>query len=190
LGSSNLLATHHIGQKMVTKLLSLVTLIFGTAACCAATTGIIKLNVGNEARLYTSSALSANDFVHFQYPDKAAATRCCLRRRSSAFQLIEADPAASDALAGNPVFTYELLKAPALTVKTPFFGAAVAGSKLTVKQINTETLKVRSRDASFVVNKCTGQEGMHVITKASADVVADLYFWFDFQVEKPTCPTQ
>jgi hypothetical protein len=190
LGSSNLLATHHIGQKMVTKLLSLVPLIFGTVACCAATTGIIKLNVGNEARLYTSSALSANDFVYFQYPDKAGATRCCLRRRSSAFQLIEADPAASDALAGNPVFTYELLKAPALTVKTPFFGAAVAGSKLTVKQINTETLKVRSRDASFVVNKCTSQEGMHAITKASADVVADLYLGFDYQVESPTCRNQ
>lgn len=175
---------------MVTKLLSLLPLIFGTAACCAATTGIIKLNVGNEARLYTSSALSANDFVHFQYPDKAGATRCCLRRRSSAFQLIEADPAASDALAGNPVFTYKMLKAPALAVKTPFFSAAVAGRKLTVKQISDETLIVRSHDESFVVNKCTSQEGMHAIRKAGADVVADLYFGFDFQVEKPTCPTQ
>jgi hypothetical protein len=172
---------------MVTKLLSLVSLIFGTAACCAATTGIINLNVGKEARLYTSSALSANDFVHFQYPDKAGATRCCLRRRSSALQLIEADPAASDALAGNPVFTYELLEAPALTVKTPFFGAAVAGSKLTVKQVNAETLKVRSRDASFVVSQCTSQEGMHAIRKVSAEVVADLYFGFDYQVESPTC---
>lgn len=187
MGPSNLPAIHRIGQTMVTKLLSLVPLIFGAAACCAATTGIIKLNIGSEARLYTSSALSATDFVHFQYPDKTGATRCCLRRRSSALQLIEADFAASDALVGNPVFTYKLLKAPALAVTTPFFGAAVAGRKLTVKQIDAETLKVRSRDKSFMLNKCTSQKGVHAIRKASDEVVADLYFGFDYQVESPTC---
>ncbi len=175
---------------MVIKLLSLVALIFGAAETGAATTGIIKLNVGSETRLYTSSALFANDFVHFQYPDKAGAIRCCLRRKSSSFQLVETDPGASDALAGTPVFTYRLSQPPRLANKSPFFGAATAGPKLTVKQLDAETLQVKSRTGSFTVSKCTSQEGIHATKKTGVAVVADLYLGFDYQVEKPTCPSR
>jgi hypothetical protein len=90
---------------MTPNVLSVAPFLLAAAVCSASTAGIVKMNIGTEARLYTSSPLSSHEFVHFQYPDKTGATRCCLRRASASFRLIEPDPAASDSLAGNPVFS-------------------------------------------------------------------------------------
>ena len=170
--------------------LSAAPFLLAAAACSASATGIVKMNIGTEARLYTNSPLSSHEFVHFQYPDKTGATRCCLRRASASFQLIEPDPAASDSLAGNPVFSYRLLNPPRLYSKTPFLGAAAAGQTLMVQQPNATTLKIRSRTGSLTVTTCTSQEGLHAVSKAGTEVIADLYFGFDYEVENPTCPSK
>lgn len=175
---------------MGTNVLSMAPFLLAAAVCGASTTGIVKMNIGTEARLYTVSPLSSHEFVHFQYPDKTGATRCCLRRASASFQLIEPDPAASDSLAGNPVFSYRLLNPPRLDSKTPFLGAAAVGHALVVQQFNAETLTIRSRTGSLTVTTCTSREGLHAVSKAGTEVTADLYLGFDYEVENPTCPSK
>jgi hypothetical protein len=157
--------------------------------CGAATTGIISMNINGEARLYVPSKLSPNERVRFQYPDKTGATRCCLTRDANAFELVETetDSAASDALAGNPVFGYRMKQVAESIGKAPFVGAAVVGRSLKVEQANTQSLRVSVPKQSLTISTCTSQEGLHVVTKSGRKVLSDLYLGFDYEVANPTC---
>jgi hypothetical protein len=165
-----------------------------TSLLCAASvfsevaTGIISTNISGQVRLYSPLKLSPDERVRFQYPDEAGITRCCITRSGNAFEAVEADDAVSDALSGNPVFTYRMSQVPAPIGKAPFMGAAVIGRSVSVKQITDRSLRVGATNSTLTVSMCTSLEGLHVMTKSGAKVVADLYLGFDYAVADPICP--
>ena len=173
------------------KAITCAAVLFTSAACIAATTAIVKLNVGTEARIYTTAPLLPRESVYFQYPDKNGAARCCQRRASASFELVETDRAVSDSLADKPIFSYRLLNPPSFDSEAPFLGAAgtaSTGDSLAARRSNPEAVTIRSRTGNLTVTTCIGQEGFHVFGNEGARVVAELYVAFDYEVGSPTCP--
>lgn len=165
-----------------------VILVLCTAnLCSAATTGIVSMNIGGEIRLYSIQKLSPNDSVQFQYLNKTGATRCCIRRIGNSFEMIEPDSVALDALSDKPLFRYRLKQQPKSIGAAPFLGVAVIGESMKIQQTVTQSLNVKLIGRTLTVRSCTSQEGFHVIGEEGGKVVSDLYYGFDYQVEKPTC---
>jgi hypothetical protein len=162
--------------------------LLAATACNAASIGVVSMNIGSETYLHSLVKLSQDDLVHFQYPDEAGTTRCCISRRSKSFLPIESASTASDALTGEPVFSYKLLSPLRLKDKVPFVGAAVVGHGVKVQQrTRNSSLKVASPAGTLTVRTCTSQEGLHVLGESGARLVSDLYVGFDYEVETPTC---
>ncbi|MDO8990619.1 MAG: hypothetical protein Q7U91_13415 [Sideroxyarcus sp.] len=145
------------------------------------------MNIGGETRLYSTQALSPNESVQLQYLDKTGATRCCLKRRGNAFESIAADSVALDALTDKPIYRYRLKQQPKSIGAAPFIGVAVVGESAKIKQSATQSFSVKLIDGPLTVRSCTSLEGFHVIGEVGGKVVSDLYYGFDYEVEKPTC---
>jgi hypothetical protein len=153
----------------------------------AASPGVIGLTIGGDSLLHVGSPLLRGDRVHIQYPDRVGASRCCIVRGVRAFEAVVADPAASDALSGNPVFSYRLIRPLRLKSKKPFLGAAIVGRTIQVKQADSGLLRVSGSNRLLTVSTCTSQEGFHVIGNAGNAATSDLYLGLGYEVEAPTC---
>lgn len=170
-----------------TKHLFAILVLCAANQSSAATTGIVSMNIGGETRLYSTQALSSNESIQLQYPDKTGATRCCIKRRGNTFKRIEADTVALDALTDKPIYRYRLKQQPKSIGAAPFLGMAVVGEEKNIDQTATKSLSVKLIDETLTVRSCTSLEGFHVIGEVGGKVVSDLYYGFDYEVENPTC---
>jgi hypothetical protein len=145
------------------------------------------MNIGGETRLYSIQELSPNESVRLQYINKAGATRCCIKRIGSSFEKIKADSVALDALTDKPIFRYRLKQQPKFIGSAPFLGIAIVGEAMKIEQTVTQSLDLKLIDGNLNVRSCTSLEGFHVIGETGGKIVSDLYYGFDYEVEKPTC---
>jgi hypothetical protein len=173
---------------MVTKVLCVASLALACSIGNAASPGVVGLNIGSDTLLHVGSPLRPGDRVYLQYPDRVGASRCCIVRGVRAFEAVVADPAASDALSGNPVFSYRLIRPLRLKNKKPFLGAAIVGRTIHVKQADSNLLRVSGSNRLLTVSTCTSQEGVHVVGRRGNAVTSDLYVGLGYEVEEPTCP--
>jgi hypothetical protein len=173
---------------MVTKLVFVASLALTCSVISAANPGVVSLNIGSDSLLHVGSPLLPGERVHLQYPDQSGVARCCLVRGTRAFETVVSDPMASDALSGNPVFSYRLIRSLQLKSKKPFLGAAVVGRSIQVKQAENLSLRVSGSDRLVVVSTCTSPEGFHVVGSAGNEAVSDIYLGLGYEVEEPSCP--
>jgi hypothetical protein len=173
---------------MDTKLLFVASLALACSAVTAASQGVVSVNIGSDTLLHVGSPLLPGERVHLQYPDQTGVARCCLVRGTRAFETVVSDPVASDALNGNPVFSYRLIRPLRLKSKTPFLGAAVVGRSIQVKQAGNQSLRVSGSHRLLVVSTCTSLEGFHVVGSDGDEAVSDIYLGLGYEVEEPTCP--
>jgi hypothetical protein len=155
--------------------------------CSAATAGVVSMNIGGETRLFSTQKLSPNESVQLQYLNKAGATRCCIKRTGNSFEKIKADSVALDALTDKPIFRYRLKQQPKSIGDAPFLGVAIVGETMKIEQTEIQSLSVKLIDQNLTVRSCTSLEGLHVIGEVGGKIVSDLYYGFDYEVEKPTC---
>jgi hypothetical protein len=155
--------------------------------CSAATAGIVSMNIGGETRLYSIQEINPNESVQFQYLDNAGTTRCCIKRTGNSFEKIKADSVALDALTDKPIFRYRLKQQPKSIGADPFLGVFIVGETLKIEQTAIQSLIVKLIEGNLTVRSCTSLEGFHVIGEAGGKIVSDLYYGFDYEVEKPTC---
>jgi hypothetical protein len=155
--------------------------------CSAVTAGIVSMNIGGETRLYSIQKLTPNESVQLQYPNKAGATQCCIKRTGNSFEEIVDASVALDTLTDKPIYRYRLKQQPKSIGAAPFLGVAIVGGSIKIKQTATQSFRVPSIDGTLTVRSCTSLEGFHVIGEVGGKIVSDLYYGFDYEVEKPTC---
>jgi hypothetical protein len=177
----------HVTHSMVARDMCFASLALACGLGNAASPGVIGLTVGGDTLLHVGSPLLRDDRVHLQYPDQAGAPRCCVVRGARAFEAVVADPAASDALSGNPVFGYRLIRPLRLKNKKPFLGAAIVGRSIQVKQSDGHLIGFSRSNRLLTVSTCTSQEGFHVVAAGGKAARSDLYLGLGYEVEGPTC---
>ena len=162
-------------------------LLLAAKICSAATAGIISINADREVNLFLPRRLTSDEHVVFQYPDERGMARCCFQSAGRHFVLRESEPHASDMLTAAPLARYRLGTPLKSEVGTPFFGIAVVGARMKVRQVADRSLVVRSAHHRIMIRSCTSEEGLHVIDSEGTNVLSDLYFGFEYQLEHPTC---
>lgn len=163
-----------------------VPLLVACALSNAVSPAIVKVDPQGSVTLYSLVEIKPHDRIRFQFPAADRSTRCCIQRRGSDFQLVDANPAAQDAESAEPARQYRLGKPVKAGGRALFIGSTVV-SDLRVRQLPDSSLQVGRSSSGEVIKSCTSQEGVHVVHEALGRRRSDIYLGLGYDIETPSC---
>jgi hypothetical protein len=153
----------------------------------AAEYGLVSLNQSDGDFLYTTYKIRKGDVVTAQFPNGNGLAACCKKLKINERPIKQDEIPVSDELLHKPVYVYQIQQMKNIGDTLPFIGAASIGLDVHTKQITPSFLVVAHKNKHIALRTCISSEGLHLTGLEGSKKTSEMYFYFGYEVENPTC---